>query len=326
MKFSKILAFAAISFLLMFSCKKDDSNHWNVEIESPVQDFKMVDISKDYYDTKIPLEVFKEKYPWFQGNVPDQYYEERRTDTTEVKIYKEAIAKQNLPELKKQFEGLFSHIHYYFPKFKSPTVYLYSSVLQTAKDPIFYKPEENLLFVDITGFMGDKSEFYQGMENYFKNSMNPENLVPKASQILAQTIVMQNPNQLKLIDKLIYQGKIQILQDAFLPDTADYLKINYTKEQYDWAVINEANIWNFFVENDLLFSDDSRLDERFLNIGPFSKFYTEIDRESSPQIGIFTGWQICKAFFKENPDTKLTEFLNMDAQLIFNESHYSPKN
>ena len=75
--------------------------------------------------------------------------------------------------------------------------------------------------------------------------------------------------------------------------------MNYTPKQYDWAKENEVNIWNFFVENNLIFSDDIRLSERFIKPAPFSKFYTEIDNESSPQIGIFIGWEICKKFFND---------------------------
>lgn len=80
------------------------------------------------------------------------------------------------------------------------------------------------------------------------------------------------------------------------------------------------------MESNLIFSDDPRLVERFISPGPFSKFYTEIDNESSPQIGIFTGWQICKSYLKQNPETKLLDFLKMDAQTIFNKSGYKPKN
>ena len=43
-----------------------------------------------------------------------------------------------------------------------------------------------------------------------------------------------------------------ILQDAFLPETMDQYKIHYSKDQQSWAISNEENIWNYFVENDLL--------------------------------------------------------------------------
>ena len=76
----------------------------------------------------------------------------------------------------------------------------------------------------------------------------------------------------------------------------------------------------------MVFSDDPQLARRFVEPGPFSKFYTQIDNESSPQIGIFIGWQICRAFYEKHPDTKLEDFMKMNATEIFNESGYKPTN
>ncbi|HCR76670.1 MAG TPA: gliding motility protein GldB, partial [Chryseobacterium sp.] len=43
------------------------------------------------------------------------------------------------------------------------------------------------------------------------------------------------------------------------------------------------------------------------------------------QIAIFTGWQICKEYLKQKPETKLQDFLGLDATVIFNQSGYKPK-
>jgi hypothetical protein len=315
-----------VSLLLLQNCKKENQNPWKIEIKNPAQKVEITDISKELYDLNIPLENFKQKYPWFQGTVSDEDFAIRRADENESKIYKEAISKIDVAKLNKDLTDLFSHIKNYFPEFKEPKVFLYSSALQGVMEPVFYHPEQNMLFIDVTGFMGENNPNYKGIEQYFQTSMNPQNIVPKVSEIFAEFFVPRNLEHQKFIDELIYQGKLMTLQDAFLPDFPDYLKMNYTQKQYDWAIANEANIWNFFVENNLVFSDDTRLGERFIKPGPFSKFYTEIDNESSPQIGIFTGWQICRKFFNENPKTKLQDFLKMNAQEIFNQSNYKPKN
>lgn len=309
----------------MISCKKNTENLWKIEIKNPVQKVEIVDISKEFYSTEFPLEKFKEKYPWFQGTVPDEDYAARRADLEEAKIYKEAIAKIDIAKLNTELTDLFSHIKYYFPEFKEPTVFLYSSALQGIMEPVFYKAKEHLLFIDVTGFMGENNPNYKGLEQYFQTSMNPQNIVPKVSEVLAENFVQPNTEHQKFIDELIYNGKISTLQDAFLPGFPDYLKMDYTQKQYEWAKENEVNIWNFFVENNLVFSDDLRLNERFIKPGPFSKFYTEIDNESSPQVGIFIGWQICKKFYEEKPETKLQDFLKMNGQEIFNISKYKPK-
>ncbi|PKF74149.1 gliding motility protein GldB [Chryseobacterium sp. PMSZPI] len=324
MKIFRFIALSSILVLGLDSCKKEPENQWKVEIKDSVEKVVITDISKEFYNQSIPLSQFKSLFPWFQGSVSDTDFEKRRNDAEEIKIYQEAVGKIDQVKLQKELESLFSHIKYYFPQFKNPKVFLFSSALQMAQDPILYDEKGNLLFIDISGFMGDGNAHYKGLELYFQKSMNPQNIVPKVSRNFAENIVTESPDHQKFIDQIILNGKVMILQDAFLPDFPDYLKINYTQKQYEWAKANEANIWNYFVESNLIFGDDPRLGERFIAPGPFSKFYTEIDNESSPQIGIFTGWQICKAYLKEKPETKLTDFLKIDATTLFNQSGYKP--
>ena len=326
MKFFKYLLFSAAFLTGLNSCKKDTENLWKVEVKNPVEKVQITDISKELYDPNVSLEIFTQKYPFFQGTVPNEDFVERRKDPEEIKVYKEAISKIDVTKLNKELADLFSHIKNYFPDFKEPQVFLYSSALQGIMDPIFYEPEKGMLFIDIAAFMGENNPNYKGLEQYFQKSMNPKNILPKVSEIFAEHFVPHNFEHQKFIDNIVYYGKLMTLQDAFLPQEPDALKMNYTPEQYEWAKANEVNIWNYFVENNLVFSDDQRLAERFINPAPFSKFYTEIDNESSPQIGIFSGWQICRKFYKEKPETKLAVFLKMNAQEIFNQSNYKPKN
>ena len=88
--------------------------------------------------------------------------------------------------------------------------------------------------------------------------------------------------------------------------------------------VTVPNIYNYFVENDLLFSDDNRLDERFLAKAPFSKFYREQDNLSPGKIGVWLGWQIVQSYLKHN-DVSLQEFLKKDETELFNQSKYKPK-
>lgn len=325
MKIFRIAALSCLLILSIQSCKKENDSPWKIEIKNPAEKVELIDISQEFYDQKVPLQQFTSKYPWFQGTVPDEDFAGRRADTEEIKIYKEALSKIDKNKLQKDFQDLFSHIKNYFPQFKTPKVYLFSSALQMVQDPIIYDPKSNFLFIDITGFMGDKNPNYKGLELYFQKSMNPNNIIPKVSRMFAENIVPYTGESQKFIDLMVYNGKIMTLQDAFLPNSPDYLKMDYTKEQYDWALSNEANIYNYFVESNLIFGDDHRLAERFIAPGPFSKFYTEIDNSSSPMVGVFTGWQICRKYYQNKPETSLTDFLKKGATEIFNEANYKPK-
>jgi hypothetical protein len=319
--------FLFVAFATMvYSCKKENKNNWQIEIKNPIKKVELTDISKDYFDASVSLEQFQQKYPWFQGTVSDDDFQKRRSDPKEIEVYKKAIAKIDLVKLNHDLADLFSHIKHYFPKLVCPKVYIYSSGLQALDDPIFYQGQANMVFIDISAFMGEGSAFYTGYELYLQKSMNFQNIIPKTSMIMAQNIVPANRDHQKFIDQMIYQGKVMILQDAFLPNTPEYLKMNYTEKQYQWSQTNEANIWNYFVENNTIFGEDQRLEERFIAPGPFSKFYTDIDNKSSPQVGVYIGWQICKKYWQTHPNIELNKFLNTNATEIFNTSEYKPKN
>ena len=313
-------------FFTLFSCNKEENDRWNVEVKTS-EPVKITDISAEFYNEKIPFQEFKEKYSFFLApQVPDATYEKKRNNTLEKRMYKNAISLNKIPKLEKDLTELFAHVKYYFPKFQNPKVYVFSSATELYQEPILYIPDQKILFIDLSAFMGEKSEYYEGIDNYIKKDMNPENVIARVSETIAIDYVPVTPDQNKFLDKIINQGKLLTLQDAFLPKTLDQYKIGYAKSQQEWAVSNEENIWNYFVENDLLFSDDSNLNERFLNKGPFSKFYTEIDQKSSPRIGTFIGWQICRKYLAEHPEVTLQQFLQKNATEIFNNTNYKPKN
>ena len=91
---------------------------------------------------------------------------------------------------------------------------------------------------------------------------------------------------------MVYFGKILYFKDVMIPFKTDEEKIGYTKEQLAWALENESNIWEFFVERELLFETDPKLSGRFINPAPFTKFNLELDAESPGRLGQYIGWQI----------------------------------
>ena len=77
------------------------------------------------------------------------------------------------------------------------------------------------------------------------------------------------------------------LIDRYLPLISDPVKIGYSEKNYNWAIENEENIWMYFIERKLLFSTETKLNKRFLENAPFSKFYLEDDRQSPGRIGVW---------------------------------------
>ena len=109
-----------------------------------------------------------------------------------------------------------------------------------------------------------------------------------------------------------------------IPFKSDAEKMGYSPEQLKWAEDNEASIWTYFVEKELLYSTDTKLNNRFINPAPFSKFYLELDNESPGRIGAYMGWQIVRAF-AENSGEGLEGIMRKSPVELFKESKYKPR-
>ena len=114
------------------------------------------------------------------------------------------------------------------------------------------------------------------------------------------------------------------LLDLYLPKVSDKEKTGYTIEKLSWALENEEQIWKYFIERKLLYSTDTSLNKRFLDNGPFSKFYLSQDNLSPGRVGSWLGLQIVRSYMIHN-GVSLQELLNTSTSEIYKKSKYKPK-
>ena len=74
----------------------------------------------------------------------------------------------------------------------------------------------------------------------------------------------------------------------------------------------------------MLYSTDLSLNQRFLDVAPFSKFYLGEDNKSPGRIGVYIGWQIVRSYMRNN-DVSLRELMKTKEDIIFQKSKYKPK-
>jgi hypothetical protein len=121
---------------------------------------------------------------------------------------------------------------------------------------------------------------------------------------------------------MIDAGKRLYLLDHFLPQVADSLKTGYTQKQLDGCYDNEAGIWNYFVQNNLLFITDPLQVRDYMQDGPF----TEVLGQASPGfIGQFIGWQVVKKWMDKNPEITLQQLIETQEKKIYDEAKYKPR-
>lgn len=305
----------------IFGCKQKNTVEAEVR-EIPVEvDIQRFD--KDFAQTEAAdLAVIKKKYPaFFPEQFDDAFWIEKMSDTLQIELEQETL--KVFPDDEKLvgvLKPLFQHIQYYFPEFSVPIVITVTSDVDYQEKVIV---SDSLLIIELDTYLGENHEFYRGIERYFVKNMKPSQIAPDVAKMYARSFI-KRPRKNNLLDLMIYYGKELYLKDLWLPNSSDAEKIGYTEEEYAWAEENEIYMWQFFIENELLYSSDARLPARFLNPAPFSKFYLEIDNESPGMLGRYLGWKIVRAYMKNN-DIDVRELMMLDADELFKKSKYKPK-
>lgn len=308
-------------FLVLSACTQDsklNSEAEALEVNLDVErfDFQFAEASPD------ELGALKSKYPkLFSNQVSDSLWVAKMQSDLQHEINTEV--QKSFPDFKgetERIERFFKYAKYYFPAYTIPTVY-------TLAEEVNYRQKliltDDLLLISLDNYLGKDHKFYNGLAEYIAFQQDKEFLISDIAQEFAEQKLNAKRSRTFLSD-MVYHGKILYLKDLLMPFEPDAAKIYYSEDQLKWADENETQIWSFFVENDLIYSTDIRLENRFISLSPYSKFYLELDNESSPRIGQYIGWQIVKAYIDKYPKTSIKELLELESDVIFKKSNYKP--
>lgn len=231
-----------------------------------------------------------------------------------------------LQTVEKNLSESFKYVKYYYPKAKIPK---FVSVLTGFAYQI--TTGDDYMSIGLDMFLGRDSKFYgaivQSVPLYQSRRFEPQYIVPRVTEVYArEELIKERDEDQSLLSKMIYNGKILYFMDQVLPETtADTIKIGYTGQQMAWCTQYEANIWGYFLENELLYETDYPKIQVYLTDGPFTPQLGE-KRSSAPKLGVWIGWQIVRKFMAENPNISLQQLMQeTDAQKILMQSKYKPK-
>jgi gliding motility-associated lipoprotein GldB len=315
----RILFIITILFAFV-ACDKKTKVEKAVE-KIPVE-LKVERFDKLFFETSPKdLNKLKKEFPFFfPKGTPDSVWLEKMQNPQWRELYTEVQKKySNFEPVKKDLNTLFQHLKYYFPETKTPKIITVISEMDYNNKVIY---ADSLVIISLELYLGKGHKFYQ-FPKYLKQNFEQKQILPDVvSSFSAQKIAPITDKN--LLGQMIYFGKQLYLKDLLLPDYTDADKMGYTPEQIKWCEENESYMWRFFLENQMLYSDDQKLNNRFINPAPFSKFYLEIDNESPGRVGAWIGLQMVRSFMKNN-EVPLQEMLKMSAKELFEKSKYKPK-
>jgi gliding motility-associated lipoprotein GldB len=316
----KIYRFVILLCLFFLSC--DQKSKVEKEVEEIPVDIKVERFDKIFFETKPEdLAKVKKQYPFFfpAGN-DDSIWLNKMQDPLWREVYTEVEKKySNFEPVTEEFNNLFKHVKYYFPEVKTPKVITIISEMDYTSKAIY---ADSLVIVSLELYLGKEHKFYQ-FPNYLKQNFEERQIMPDVVSSFAFRKIPVSPDR-TLLAQMIFEGKQLYAKDLLLPEYTDAEKMGYTPEQIKWCEENESYMWRYFIENEVLYSDDPKLNTRFIAPAPFSKFFLEIDNDSPGRVGAWIGWQMVRSYMKNNKAT-LPELLKTNAKEIFEKSKYKPK-
>jgi gliding motility-associated lipoprotein GldB len=289
--------------------------------EIPVE-IKVDRFDKIFFETQPEdLNKVKREYPFFfPARNEDEVWLNKMKDPLWLELYNEVQKKYvDFSPVQSEIVTLLKHVKYYFPETKTPKVITVISEMDYNNKVIY---ADSLVIISLEMYLGKDHKFYQ-FPNYIKQNFEQSQIMPDIVSSFFKFKMVSNQEK-SLLSNMIFVGKELYLKDMLLPGYSDAVKMGYTPEQIKWCNENEGYMWRYFIEKELLYSDDQKLIPRFINMAPFSKFYLEIDNETPGRVGSWVGWQIVRSYM-ENNEVSLQQLLNSNAKEIFKKSKYKPK-
>lgn len=224
------------------------------------------------------------------------------------------------PELRNEMVALnsaFSYLMYYFPDVTLPYhVVFYNSLFSNS-----VVSSENTIGVGLERYLGENSPSIQELPEepfypYIKKRMDRQFLIRDIIMSwLGSNVLPEIQDEKELADVMIQWGKLFYVLEACLPKMNKAAVLRYFPSEYDWAMKNEKEFWNYLVTQNSLFKRDFKMALNIFSDGPFTSGLP-IDEQAPPRLGQFLGWRIVKNYMNKNKNVSLAEMLQLDFRTI----------
>lgn len=184
---------------------------------------------------------------------------------------------------------------------------------------------DTCMVVGLEMYLGDNFSGYAGLQwpDYVKERRNPALLIPETLTGWLMTEFPKKNEAVTFIEEVVYRGKILFYLSKLLPNYEEHQWFGYSKDRYEFALKNEGNIYGFFIEKKLFYSEDTKEIKKYTEEAPFA---TGMPRETPGRIAWFLGYRIVDSYMKNHKEVTIDQLMkNHDYKSIFAQSKYKPK-
>ena len=320
----KSIKFIPLILLTLGACQNNNDRALEeVALNSSWQHFETAFFSLKPENIEQKLSDLKKEYPpFFREQTDLAFWEKQRRDSLQQALYEISQKVFNQwPEREARLNRAMKRYYFHFGKRDTLEFYTYISALDFNYPTLYAKP---FCFSALDLYLGPDQAFYQAMPRYLRYNRQPKFLLPDAISAIVEGQSPPPVENAHLLDAMIYHGKILFVTHQLLPELPLHDLLKYPEEKMAFAREHEREMWLYFIENQLLFKRSENLKARFINLAPFSKFRTHLDKETPGRIGIWYGYLLVKNYF-ENAEPSLPELLaEKNSRKILNQAGYKP--
>ncbi|MCK5029662.1 MAG: hypothetical protein KAR57_08505 [Bacteroidales bacterium] len=331
------LIFLAVITLLITSCTKRNDRkidvseiELNIEIKRLDKDIFEIDLGNAPQAVSDLINKYGEFFELYNarvinlGNPYSNTYPEILTgfvtDYTMNKVYKKTMEVfPDLNILESELEDVFKRYKYYFPEKNVPAFYTYIGGFNQS-----IVVSDSILGIGIDKYLGSDCVFYDrlGIANYLQYNMIPEMISLDAVKAWILTEFDYNDSVDNVVNNMIYHGKIQYFLDVMFPETTDSLKYGFSGDEIQWCINNEKQMWDFLIDQKMLFSTDYMMINKLINPAPFTAGFPS---GSPGRASVWLGCNIVEAYMNKHSEVSIKDLmLENDYQKILSESRYEP--
>jgi hypothetical protein len=335
---------SAILFSILFclpvivSCRK---NIYRVNVSSIPVNIEIKRLEKEIFSLdpdKIPasLPQLKQEYGSFlqlfsfvinTGDINDPSFGDFLvrfcTDKLNYDVYLEIVRKYpDTDKLKKELEEAFRHYLYYFPAKKIPAVFTCSAGFNNS-----IITGDSVLGIGLDRYLGRDCEYYKRLQiyKYIAARMTSSNIVPDCLYAWGSTewdfSGMKYPVD-NVMTEMIHYGKLKYFEKCMLPEVRDSVIFGFSDNQMKFCRNNESQMWQYIVENNLLFNTDRFVIRKMTDEAPFTSYFTN---ESPGRASVWIGFRIVESYMIKNRNVTLAGLMgNTDVQSILEKARYNP--
>ena len=338
----RILFGLVIISSLIFSCNSGDKTPdvSNIKVVLTTQHFEKDLFTSDTVNFAQQLDKLQARYPNFTNTFiydilsadpkwPNDTIANYVRQFARDKLYKSVydssqLLYSNFDPYEKEIIKALQFCKYYFPAYKFPQkIITYIGPL----DGTGTGTSDEAIVIGLQHYLGKNYSLYKTSlvqdtyPQYITDNFEAAYITINVMKKMVQDLFPEKPEDKSLVQQMVEKGKRLYLLSKFLPGEDEYKLIGYTTAQIKGCYDNEAQIWDLFVQNNLLQTTDDNVIKNYIGESPKTQ---ELGDAFPGNIGAFAGWQIVKKYMKKNGGISLQQLMTTDDDALFQEAKYKP--